>query len=234
MEPTFLVALLIGLSSAPHCIGMCGAISGALSMSLPQEVRERRGRMLLFNLAFSLGRVGSYAIAGALAGLLGGALAERLAPIAGISLLRLVPVLLVVAVGLYVGGWVPRLAVVERIGAPLWRRLEPLGRRLIPVRSISRAFLYGLVWGWLPCGLVYWALFIAAGAGDLSGGAGFMLIFGLATLPGMVATGMLAGWIQQIRRLPYANRIAGLLLIVLGLVGVFYVFEIEQLVRPLQ
>ena len=116
---------------------------------------------------------------------------------------------------------------------PAWAliaiQLEPLGRRLIPVRSVSRAFLYGLVWGWLPCGLVYWALLIAAGAGDPSASAIFMIIFGLATLPGMVATGMLAGWIQQIRRLPYANRIAGLLLIILGLVGVFYAFEISVL-----
>ncbi len=229
MESSFLVALLIGISSAPHCIGMCGAISGALAMSLPQEVRGRRGQLLLFNLAFNLGRVSSYGIAGALAGLLGSALAERLAPIAGINLLRLVTVVLVVAAGLYVGGWVPRLAVVERIGTPLWRRLEPLGRRLIPVRSLSRAFLYGLVWGWLPCGLVYWALLIAAGAGDPSASAIFMIIFGLATLPGMVATGMLASWIQQIRRLPYANRVAGLLLIVLGLVGIFYTLEISAL-----
>ncbi len=229
MESSFLVALLIGISSAPHCIGMCGAISGALAMSLPQEVRGRRGQLLLFNLAFNLGRVSSYGIAGALAGLLGSALAERLAPIAGINLLRLVTVLLVVAAGLYVGGWVPRLAVVERIGTPLWRRLEPLGRRLIPVRSLTRAFLYGLVWGWLPCGLVYWALLIAAGAGDPSASAIFMVIFGLATLPGMVATGMLVSWIQQIRRLPYANRIAGLLLIVLGLVGIFYTLEISAL-----
>lgn len=234
MEAAFLVALLIGISSAPHCIGMCGAISGALSMSLPREVRERRGQLLLFNLAFSLGRVGSYGVAGVLAGLLGGTLAQRLAPVAGVNPLRLVPVLLVVAVGLYVGGWVPRLAGIERIGAPLWRWLEPLGRRLIPVRSLSRAFFYGLVWGWLPCGLVYWALLIAAGAGEPSDSAIFMLVFGLATLPGMVATGMLAGWIQQIRRLPHADRIAGLLLVVLGVVGIFYALEIEQLVRPLR
>jgi sulfite exporter TauE/SafE len=234
LEPTFLVALLLGLSSAPHCIGMCGAISGALSMSLPREVRERRGQLLLFNLAFSLGRVGSYAVAGALAGLLGSVLAERLAPLAGLPLLRLVPVLLVVLAGLYVGGWVPRLALVERVGIPLWQRLEPLGRRLIPVRSLSHSLLYGLVWGWLPCGLVYWALLIAAAAGDPAGGAGFMVIFGIATLPGMVATGMLAGWIQQIRRLPHANRVAGLMLIILGLVGVFYIFEIEQLIRAAQ
>ena len=122
MEPSYLAALLIGLTSSLHCIGMCGAISGALSMSLPPDIRADRKRLLLFNLLFSLGRIGSYGVAGILIGSLGAALAQRLAPLGGINLLRLLPALMVVAIGLYNGGWLPRLALVERMGAPLWRR----------------------------------------------------------------------------------------------------------------
>jgi len=232
VDPTLLVALLIGLSSSLHCFGMCGAISGALSMSLLPEIRSAPARLLLFNAAFSVGRVSSYGLAGALVGSLGEALLGRLGLGPGMNILRLVFALLVIAVGLYVAGWVPRLAAVERIGAPLWRRLEPFGRRLIPVRSLHGALLYGLVWGWLPCGMVYWALAISASAGSAVDSGLFMLVFGLATLPSMVATGMLTGAIQQLRRLTYANQVAGILLILLGLAGIFYAVEIEQLLRP--
>lgn len=234
MEPTLLVALLIGLSSSLHCIGMCGAISGALSMSLPPEIRQRRSRMLVFNLLFSLGRVVSYAIAGALVGSLGAALAQHLEPVAGVNLLRLIPALMVILVGLYVGGWFPGLSLIEKAGAPIWNRLEPIGRSLLPVRTARQALLYGMIWGWLPCGLVYWALFISIAAANATESALFMLVFGLATVPAMAATGMLAVWIQQIRQLPHANRIAGLLLVVLGLLSIYYAVEIEQFLRPNQ
>jgi hypothetical protein len=213
---------------------MCGAISGALSMSLPLDIRSRRGGLLLFNVLFSIGRVASYGLAGALAAWLGSALAEQLAPLAGVNLLRLAPSLMIVLAGLYIGGWLQRLALVEKLGAPLWSALEPIGRRLIPVRSPLQALLYGAIWGWLPCGLVYWALFIAASADSAIEGAGFMVIFGLATLPAIVATGMLAGWIHRIRRLALVKQASGILLIVLGLAGMLYATEFEQLLRPFQ
>ncbi len=117
--------------------------------------------------------------------------------------------------GLYLGQWFNGILWAEKLGSKLWPLIQPLSKRFMPIKSIKDALVVGMVWGWLPCGLVYWALLIAAAAGDPSVSASFMIIFGLATLPGMVATGMLAGWIQQIRRLPHANQIAGLLLIVL-------------------
>ncbi len=229
MEASPLVALLIGLSSSLHCIGMCGAISSALSMSLPPQQRGHRGRLLLFNLLFSLGRVSSYGLAGALAAWFGSALSRQLAPLTDIYMLRLLPTLMIILAGLYIGGWLPRLAQVEQLGAPLWTWLEPIGRRLIPVRSPWQALLYGMVWGWLPCGLVYWALFICASAHSPLAGAGFMILFGLATLPAVVGTGMLAGWIRQIRRLGLVKQASGLLLIILGLAGILYATEFESL-----
>jgi sulfite exporter TauE/SafE len=210
---------------------MCGAISGALSMSLPAGVRTDRGQLLVFNLLFSLGRVASYGIAGALTGALGGAMSDHLIPPSGVNLLRLLPALMVAVAGLYIGGWLPRLGILERIGSPLWRRLEPIGRRLIPIRSPGQALAYGLIWGWLPCGLVYWALLIGAASASSVTSALFMVVFGLATLPAILATGMLAGWIQQLRRASHVKQAAGLLLIILGVLAAFYAVEIEQFLR---
>ncbi len=232
MEPTLFVALLIGLSSSLHCIGMCGAICGALNMSLPPAARQVKLRALTYNLLFSAGRIASYAGAGAGAGLLGAAVAPHLDPAGGTHLLRLVPAIMVIIAGLYVGGWVPGLALIERLGAPVWTRLEPVGRTLLPVKTPLQALMYGVIWGWLPCGLVYWALLIAATAANAAESAMFMVIFGIATTPAMVATGMLAGWIQQLRRLPHAKRTAGLVLVALGMLSVYYSVEIEQFLRP--
>ena len=224
MQTTLPVALLIGFSSSFHCIAMCGAISGALAVSLPQKVRGNRWSLASYALAYSLGRVSSYAIAGALAGSLGRTMADALHADQGLIWLRLLAGLAVIFIGLFLAGWLPRSRRLEGFGERFWRKLEPLGRRLLPVRSLTQALAYGVVWGWLPCGLVYWALLIAAAAGNAVEGALFMVVFGLGTLPGVLATGMLAGWIQQLRSLRYVNQIAGLLLILMALAGIWYAF----------
>lgn len=229
MEGFLAMALLMGLTSSLHCIGMCGAISGALSLGLPETVRARRGLLLAYNLLFSLGRIFSYALAGLLTGTVGSALAESLDSAPALVLPRLIAALTVIAAGLHLGGWVPRLALVEGLGVPLWRRLEPVGRSLIPIRSPFQALLYGTVWGWLPCGLVYWALLISATAPNATQGMLFMLVFGVTTVPAMLATGMLAGWIRQLRAWRHARSIAGALLILMGLVALWYTLALGLL-----
>jgi sulfite exporter TauE/SafE len=233
MEPTPLVALLIGLSSSLHCVGMCGAISGALGISLPAKVRGRRAQLIGFHLLLGLGRMTTYGTAGALAGLLGSTVLPTTAPGGAASLTRLLPDLITLALGLHLAGWLPRLALVERLSAPLWRALEPLDRYLLPLRTPLQALLYGMVWGWLPCGLVYWALLIAVTAGNLPGSAIFMIVFGAATLPSTLATGLLAGWARSLPRLPGAKQATGLLLAGLGLLALLHGVEMEPLSRSL-
>ena len=232
MEPILIVALLMGLTSSLHCVGMCGAISGALSLGLPAKVRDRRALLLTYNLLFNLGRLASYTLAGLLVGLAGSALTEALESTPGLALPRLIAALTVIVVGLHVGGWWPRLAVVEGLGAPLWRRLEPLGRNLIPIRSPLQALLYGTIWGCLPCGLVYWALLISATAPHATQSMLFMLAFGVATLPTVLATGMLAGWIRQLRGLRHSRAIAGGLLVLMGVAALWYTLVLGLLRGP--
>jgi hypothetical protein len=216
------LAFTVGLFSAVHCIGMCGGIMGALSYGLPLELRQNSLRFSLFLLAYNSGRVLSYAAAGALIGLLGGTLLEALGPGQGHRWLQWFAALIMVLIGLHVAGWLPRLAQVERIGAPLWRRLEPLGRRLMPVQSIPQAMAYGAVWGWLPCGLVYTMLISTATKVGPLNGALYMAAFGLGTLPAVVATGLLAGRLYRYANNPYLKVVVGLVIILIGLLTLWF------------
>lgn len=142
-----LVAPVLGLISTVHCVGMCGGIVGMLAMSLPAEVRQSRWRLLGFTLSYNLGRVTSYTLAGVAAGILGGTVFGADANQAGPNLLRVLAAVMVIAIGLYLAGWLPRWTMLERIGAPLWRALEPYGRRLLPVSTLPKALLFGMIWG---------------------------------------------------------------------------------------
>ncbi|MFN2309934.1 MAG: sulfite exporter TauE/SafE family protein [Gammaproteobacteria bacterium] len=219
LDPLLLAPFLIGLASSLHCVGMCGGIIGALSLSLPPAVRARRTALFAYTLTFSAGRILSYALAGALLGGLGGGLFGVLSPEYGHALLRGVAAILLIGMGFYLAGWFPRFARLEHLGRPLWRWLEPLGQRLLPVRNPVQALGFGLVWGWLPCGLVYSTLLWSASSGSVGRGALYMVAFGLGTLPAVLTTGLLAGWITRLTRMPAARAAIGLSLILFGLVS---------------
>lgn len=206
---------------------------GTLAFSLPPEVRSRSPRLALYLSAYNLGRLASYAAAGALIGTAGDALFRTLSPRWGYLALQGTAALLMVAAGLYIAGWFPRLALLERLGEPLWRRLEPIGRRLIPVRSPYQALGYGMVWGWLPCGLVYTALLITVASGGAIEGASFMFSFGLGTLPAMTGIGMLTDRIRRLARRPATRRLTGALLILLGSGGLLFAEQLH-LAAPMQ
>ncbi len=187
--------LLLGLASGVHCLGMCGGIVGAFSARRvfpirPEEVPMRP--QWTRQLAFNAGRVSIYVAAGAAAGALGaaGSLIGGAQPVQ--ALLYVLANVMLVLVGLYLAGYGAALARLEALGAPLWRRLQPLAARLLPARTLPRAYAAGLAWGWVPCGLVYGALAAAAFSGSPAQGALTMLAFGLGTLPSLVAAGLAA------------------------------------------
>ena len=222
MDLSLPLAFSVGLLSALHCVGMCGGIVSALSFGLPIEVRQRTAHFLLYLLVYSCGRMLSYLVAGALMGSVGSGLLETLGPGQGHRWLQWVAALIVVLIGLHIAGWLPPLARVERIGVPLWNRLEPWGRRLMPVSTLPRALGYGLIWGWLPCGLVYTMLLSTASRATPLDGALYMLAFGLGTLPALLATGLLAGKLYRVANNPHLRTVVGFTIIMLGLLSLFY------------
>lgn len=208
--PLLVSALILGLLGSGHCIGMCGGLMGALTLAIPAEQRQRRLQLLL---AYNLGRIASYTLAGLLLGAAGWALASGPAATA----LRVLAGLLLIAMGLYLGGWWSGLTRIEGAGRLLWRHIEPLARRLLPVRSAPRALLLGGLWGWLPCGLVYSTLLWAASQGDAVDSALLMLAFGLGTLPVLLATGLAAERLTALLRRRGVRIAGGVLVILFGL-----------------
>ena len=213
---SFFAALAVGFFGGVHCVGMCGGIVGALTFGLPAETRERPLRLLPYLLAYNLARITSYTVAGAIAGTVG-LLGLSLVPMQQAQLVLLgIAGLFMVMMGLYVGGWWFGLTRIERAGSRLWRFIEPVGRRLMPVRSPAQAFGLGLVWGWLPCGLVYSVLIWALSAGGPLAGALLMLGFGLGTLPNLLAMGAFAAQLSAFVRRQWVRRVAGGMVIAFG------------------
>lgn len=207
----FLALFLVGLLGGTHCVGMCGGIVGALSMGAS-------GRWSL-HLAYNAGRILSYGAAGAIAGTLGAASMGLEGQVPARLILYFLANLMLVALGLYLLGITRALAFTERAGQSLWCRIQPLTRRFLPARRVAQAFPLGLLWGWLPCGLVYSALASALTAGSAGRGALMMLAFGLGTLPNLLLAGMVLARLNEFVRRPVVRTLSGLLVLGFGLYG---------------
>jgi sulfite exporter TauE/SafE len=214
-------AFILGLFSTVHCVGMCGGIIGALSLSLPESIRQQRLQHVLFIILYNIGRILSYSFAGFIVGYIGAEAASYTDMSGGPSILRYTGVVLMIAIGLYLAGWFPQLARVERIGVPLWRVLEPIGRKLVPVTSMPRALLYGLVWGWLPCGMVYFVLVWALTSGSATQGALTMAAFGLGTLPSLLTAGLAISWLKRFTQSKTTRQVVGVLVIAMAIGSLF-------------
>ncbi len=216
VEVSLLAAFLTGLLGGVHCVGMCGGLVATLGLSLPSG--SPPSRLFGYLLAYNSGRLLSYGVAGGLLGSLGGWLLTSGQLPAVRSGAQAVAALFMVVLGLYLGGWWPSVVLrLERLGSGFWRRLQPLAQRLLPVRSMGHALLLGVVWGWLPCGLVYTLLIGAASSGSGWSGAALLLSFGLGTLPNLLALGWMAESLRRQLQQRWLRQSAGGLVIGLGL-----------------
>jgi sulfite exporter TauE/SafE len=217
----FFALFLVGLLGGTHCVGMCGGIVGALSMGGPAR--------LSLHLAYNLGRILSYATAGAIVGALGGLSLALSGQLPLRLALYVLANLMLIALGFYLMGVTRALAFTERIGQNLWQRIQPLTRRFVPARTPLQALPLGLLWGWLPCGLVYSALATALTSGSAVNGALLMLAFGLGTLPNLLLAGFLLARLQHLVQHRAVRLVAGLLVAGFGVWGLFGVWRLAPL-----
>jgi len=214
-DNSLLALFIVGLLGGGHCAGMCGGIVGALSMQSPA------GRpSVTVHLAYNLGRILSYTLAGLLAGAVGYAAGNLMALQRGLYVFAS---LMLVALGIYLLGATQTLAFVEKGGQALWRRLQPLTGRFLPVRGVAQALPLGMLWGWLPCGLVYSALTTALASGSALRGAATMLAFGLGTLPNLLLAGLLLARFRRFAQARVTKVVSGLLVLGYGIYGLMNV-----------
>lgn len=206
---TPIAALVAGLIGSTHCVLMCGGIAGALGYGSAACA----GQTLRFPLLYNLGRITSYTAAGAVVGGAGGGLLALLGAPWLRTFFATLAALVIVAAGVRLALGSKGFGRLDRLGAAAWRRIAPATRGLFPVTTPERAFGVGLAWGWLPCGMAYAMLSAAALSGGALSGALVMAMFGLGTLPAMIALGTGAAGLLG----PRTRRAGGVLLVLLGL-----------------
>lgn len=209
-EFSWLSAFLIGLAGSVHCAGMCGGIVASFSFTLPQSANK-----FLYMLAYNSGRIFSYSLAGAAAGLIGSAVTtSSWLPIQTLTMLSGV---FMVLLALYIGNWWRVLVHLEQAGKLLWNVIRPISKRFIPFKSPWQAVPYGMIWGWLPCGLVYSSLTWSMSSGSAALGALNMLCFGLGTLPAMLSIGASSQSFAEFARRPAVKHLIAAILFIYGL-----------------
>ncbi len=241
LEPSLLSLFLVGLFGGLHCASMCGGIVGAMGIAghgMPIRAPGTRGAAarpgrqpsrLLRLLAYNGGRISSYILAGAVVGGIGSSafLMSRVLPVQ--QFVFVLANLTLILLGLYVSGAIRSIAPIEAAGRGLWRAVGPVAARAMRGDTTRDAWLAGMLWGYVPCGMVYVGLLAALTSASALDGALLMAAFGLGTLPNLLAlgwsAGRVAGWLQN----RWIRAGAGVLIIVFGIMGLLRLDPTEHI-----
>lgn len=210
----FLAAFSMGLFGSPHCLGMCGGIVTAFGLSM-QHVSDSKKNGLI--LTYHLGRLISYSLLGLIASLVGVAIFQS---IMSNSAPRIVLGAVLMLIGLAMLG-LPLFNQLEKFGMRFWQSLAPLRKKVFPIDSFGKALFAGLLWGFLPCGLVYGALMMAIAGNNIATGAALMFVFGLGTMPMLIATQKTVGMLQSSIKNFRLRQINGVIMMLSGLAVIF-------------
>ena len=210
----FLAAFSMGLFGSPHCLGMCGGIVTAFGLSM-QHVSDSKKNGLI--LTYHLGRLISYSLLGLIASLVGVAIFQS---IMSNSAPRIVLGAVLVLIGLAMLG-LPLFNQLEKVGMRFWQSLAPIRKKVFPIDSFGKALFAGLLWGFLPCGLVYGALMMAIAGNNITTGAALMFVFGLGTMPMLIATQKTVGILQSNIKHFRLRQINGVIMLLSGLAVIF-------------
>ncbi|UAY37234.1 sulfite exporter TauE/SafE family protein [Moraxella osloensis] len=210
----FLAAFSMGLFGSPHCLGMCGGIVTAFGLSM-QHVSDSKKNGLI--LTYHVGRLISYSLLGLIASFVGVAIFQS---IMSNSAPRIVLGAVLVLIGLAMLG-LPLFNQLEKIGMRFWQSLAPIRKKVFPIDSFGKALFAGLLWGFLPCGLVYGSLMMAIAGNNIATGAALMFVFGLGTMPMLIATQKTVGMLQSSIKNFRLRQINGVIMMLSGLAVIF-------------
>jgi len=214
-DPLIAMGFTTGLLGAGHCIGMCGGLVGALSLS----ATGRRGGWS-FHLLYNAGRLVTYTLIGAMVGWLGSALAytDRFHTIT--RTLLVASDLFIILLGFGTAGLFTGLNLARLDFPGPLRAMTKAVQRLRQLPPALAALPLGLLFGFLPCGYLYAVAITAAQSADVSTGALMLLAFGIGTVPALLLFGTATQWLGTRARL-WMLRLAGLLVAGMGAVNLF-------------
>ncbi len=210
----YLVIFLTGLFGGTHCIGMCGGVVAMLSSALSKDIQNNPKQQFQYHLIYNLGRISSYILLGLIVGLIGSTLS--VSPL--LIVLPIVAGVMMLVMGLYIANWWLGLKKLEQLGQGFWQILQQRTKHLLPITHKKGAFVAGLFWGGMPCGLVYSALVLTLGsAQSIAMGGAMMLLFALGTLPSLLLVSGASIYVGRLINLGWVRKIVGVLMIVFGL-----------------
>lgn len=212
-------AFATGVAGSGHCFGMCGGMAAAYGGKARRDAEDKANpaaRAFAQVALYHVGRLGGYALLGSLAGGAGSLLLGAFDLLRLATILRLLTGALIIVMGLRLLAGLGGLGFLEKGGARLWRLVAPLARRLAAGNGVATALGAGLIWGWLPCGLVYSMLALAAATATPVMGGATLLAFGLGTLPAMLTSSLMASQLSRLLKSPRARPVAGVALVICG------------------
>lgn len=214
-------AFWVGLSGAGHCLGMCSGFTALAATDPSTGLSKSRNFALV-----QVGRISSYLLVGAVlaAGL------QWFGLVTSDSLLiwsRYFALFMLLGLALYLFGFPQLLLPFEKLGGWFWQPSRHLINRLLPIERPSQAFLYGLLWGWLPCGMVYAVAALALSTGVPYQGALVMVAFGIGTLPAIYSSQQLLGYFAKQARTSRARKIGGCAVLFVALLN-WYIHSLSQ------
>ncbi len=226
-----LTAFVMGIFGSVHCIGMCGGIIGSLSMSLSTQIKPKPAPLFWYLLNYNIGRIISYVFIGALIGLVSNFTIRQLPNPHQTGML--ISGIFLIVFGLYISQLWMGMSKIEQWVSPLWRFIQPFSQRYLPPETPAKALPLGMIWGWLPCGLVYSVLPIAYSSGSVQGATLVMLAFGLATMPMLMLLGNSAQFLKNKLQLKAVRITLGGILIIWGLNQIFNFVPLMPTTTPL-
>ncbi|NVK21237.1 MAG: sulfite exporter TauE/SafE family protein [Kangiellaceae bacterium] len=199
-------AFIMGFLGSSHCMGMCGGITVALGASTDTN------KHLSLSLTYQIFRVLSYGLLGIVVGFIGSAIEKW----SNFPWLVVIGGILLIMMGFYLLGWWSLLSLFEKGGQYIWKKVSPIQKKFLPLSQYHQAMVVGLLWGLLPCGLVYSALAMASTSSSPVNGFLTMLAFGLGTLPALLAAGVFSHKLLGFFKKNWVRTTLGMIFIVWG------------------
>ena len=207
-----LTAFLIGLAGAGHCFGMCGGIISALSFNTSNDSKAPK---FTIQLLYHLGRISAYTILAILLTLFFQLFSDYYQSVS--YFFRTLAGSILILMGLYLLNLSYWVLYIEKLGSFLWKLISPRAKSILPIQHTRHAFIAGFIWGWLPCGLVYSSLlWVSSTSGNVLQSSYLMLVFGIGTLPAMLAIGLFTFNLKQLWNKLKLNTFSGFFMILYG------------------